>query len=195
MRVLALPHCAWISTGMERAAGEFRNHTLFKWISIQWRRFAGLWNRDTTSLYLSGHSQGGLVAALVAGMEADRIRGLILRAPAFMIPQGARDGLLLGASFDPDHIPDEIDVIKGLKLSGDYLRVAQTIHVEDAIKRFKGPVLILHGDQDDTVPLEDSKKYAEDYSCCELDRFWIGETHHFDQDPERMENPGMGMDE
>jgi len=173
--------------GHGESGGEFKNHTLFKWISntmvvIHWALEHGY-----DELYLSGHSQGGLVAALVAGMEADLIRGLILRAPAFMIPQGTRDGILIGGTFDPDHIPDEVDVIKGLKLSGDYLRVAQTIHVEDAADRFKGPVLILHGDQDDTVPLEDSKKFARRYACCDL-RILEGETHHFDQNPERMEN-------
>jgi len=77
-------------------------------------------------------------------------------------------------------------VIKGLKLSGDYLRVAQTIHVEDAVERFKGPVLILHGDQDDTVPPKDSEKYSRLYARCDLEML-TGETHHFDQDPERME--------
>ena len=59
--------------------------------------------------------------------------------------------------------------------------------MEDAADRFKGPVLILHGDQDDTVPLENSKKFAGRYACCDL-RILEGETHHFDQNPERMEN-------
>jgi len=82
--------------GHGESGGKFENHTLFKWISntmavINWARAQGY-----DDLYLSGHSQGGLVAALVAGMEPDRIHGLILRAPAFMIPQGARDGTLLG---------------------------------------------------------------------------------------------------
>ncbi|MBQ9210138.1 MAG: alpha/beta fold hydrolase [Clostridia bacterium] len=135
--------------GHGESGGEFRKHTLFKWISntmavIHWAQEQGF-----DELYLSGHSQGGLVATLVAGMNPDRIKGLILRAPAFMIPQCARDGNMLGQQFDPDHIPDVINTIKGLELDGDYLRVAQMIHVEDALVRFKGPVLILHGDQDD----------------------------------------------
>ena len=171
--------------GHGESDGAFRNHTLFKWISntmaaINWARAQGY-----DDLVLSGHSQGGLVAALVAGMEADRIHGLILRAPAFMIPRGARDGILLGQHFNPEQIPDEMEVIKGLKLSGDYLRVAQMIHVEDAVARYNGPVLILHGDEDDTVPLEDSKVYSECYGCCQLEVL-SGETHHFDQQPDRM---------
>ena len=173
--------------GHGESGGEFRRHTLFHWISntmaaVRWAREQGF-----DELVLSGHSQGGLVAALVAGMEADRIHGLILRAPAFMIPQGARDGNMLGQHFDPDHIPDVIDTIKGLELDGDYLRVAQMIHVEDAVDRFKGPVLILHGDQDDTVPLKDSQKVSKRYEHCDL-IVMPGETHHFDRHPDRMEN-------
>ena len=173
--------------GHGKSGGEFKNHTLFKWISNTMAVIHWALDRGYDDLYLSGHSQGGLVAALAAGMEADRIHGLILLAPAFMIPQGARDGMLLGRRFDPDHIPEEIDVIKGLKLGGDYLRVAQTIHVEDAVDRFRKPVLILHGDQDDTVPPEDSKRFAGRYACCRL-TVLEGETHHFDQNPKRMES-------
>ena len=173
--------------GHGESGGAFKNHTLYKWISNTMAVINWALEHGYDDLYLSGHSQGGLVAALVAGMEADRIHGLILRAPAFMIPQGARDGLMLGRSFDPEYIPDEVDVIKGLKLSGDYLRVAQTIRAEDAADRFKGPVLILHGDQDDTVPPDDSRRFSERYACCDL-MVLPGETHHFDQDPERMED-------
>lgn len=171
--------------GHGKSGGEFRSHTLLKWISntmavIDYARSLGY-----EDLYLSGHSQGGLVAALAGGMESDRIRGLILRAPAFMIPQGARDGLLLGRSFDPGHIPDSIPTIKDLELDGNYIRTAQSIHVEDAVDRFKGPVLILHGDQDDTVPAEDSRRMAERYENCEL-AVIAGETHHFDRHPGQM---------
>ena len=171
--------------GHGESGGEFRNHTLLKWISntmavIDYARSLGY-----EDLYLSGHSQGGLVAALAGGMESDRIRGLILRAPAFMIPQGARDGLLLGRSFDPGHIPDSIPTIKDLELDGNYIRVAQTIHPEEAADRYRGPVLILHGDEDDTVPLADSQEMAKRYANCEL-AVMAGETHHFDRHPEQM---------
>ena len=47
----------------------------------------------------------------------------------------ARSGSVLGTSFDPKHIPDKI-VSDGWELSGDYVRVAQTIRVEDLIDRY-----------------------------------------------------------
>ena len=172
--------------GHGESGGEFRKHTLYKWISntmaaIDWAREAGY-----SELYLSGHSQGGLVAALAAGMEVDRIRGLILRAPAFMIPRCAREGNMLGRSFDPDHIPDTVPVIKGLELEGNYIRVAQTIYPEQAADRYQGPVLILHGSEDDVVPPADSQKMAARYRRCEL-ALIPGETHHFDRHPEEMQ--------
>ncbi len=172
--------------GHGESGGEFKKHTLYKWISntlaaMDYARTL----ESVTDLYLSGHSQGGLTAALAAGMAPDRVKGLILRAPAFMIPRCAREGNMLGQRFDPAHIPDEVQTIKGLTLEGNYLRVAQTIHVEDAVDRFPGPVLLLHGDEDDTVPLEDSVRAAARYQNCRLEII-PGETHHFDRHPGTM---------
>ncbi len=171
--------------GHGESGGEFRNHTLYKWISNTMTVINWALEQGYDELYLSGHSQGGLVVALVAGMEADRIRGLILRAPAFLIPRCAREGQMLGGTFDPDHLPDEVNVIKGKMLRGDYLRVAQTIHPEEAAERYGGPVLILHGDEDDLVPLKDSEEYARRFRRCEL-KVMKGESHHFDRKPEEM---------
>ena len=174
--------------GHGESGGEFREHTLQKWISntqAAVRYAEGL--NFVTDIYLSGHSQGGLVAALVAGMMPEKISGLILRAPAFMIPQGARDGCLLGEAFDPVHIPDSIPVIKGLTLDGEYIRTAQAADAEAAMDRYPGPVLILHGDEDDVVPAEEAEKAAKRYADCEL-HIIRGETHHFDRCPETMED-------
>jgi len=171
--------------GHGETGGNFRDHTLYKWISnamtaIDWAKGQPF----VSSILLSGHSQGGLVAALTAAMERDAVRGLILRAPAFMIPECARTGQMLGRSFDPGVIPDEIPIFKGLTLGGNYVRVAQTIYPERAMDLFPGPVLLLHGDQDDTVPLADSRAAARRYRNCQL-VILPGETHHFDQHPER----------
>lgn len=174
--------------GHGESGGAFRKHTLYKWISNTLAVIDCVRTLDFVSqIWLSGHSQGGLTAALVGGMLPDQIKGLILRAPAFMIPRCAREGELLGERFDPLRIPDEFRTIDGLTLEGHYLRVAQTIRAEDAIDRFPGPVLLLQGDEDALVPLQTAQEAARRYRNCRLVCL-PGETHHFDRDPERMKD-------
>ena len=61
---------------------------------------------------------------------------------------------------------------EGLTLSGNYLRVAQSIRVEEAINRYDGPVLVVHGDADETVPVFWGRWAAE--------RYRNGDTHCYD---------------
>ena len=141
--------------GHGESGGAFRDHNLYKWLNnaltlVDYARampYAG-------DIYLCGHSQGGLTAILTAAMKRDVIKGLIALSPATMIPEMARQGNLLGYSYDPEHIPEEIPSWNGKTLGGNYIRVAQTIRVEDAIDRYRGPVLLVHGDQDGAVPLQ-----------------------------------------
>ena len=148
--------------------GEFKDHTLYKWVTNAFAAVKYAKSRDfVTDLYLSGHSQGGLLTMLVGGMCPDDFKALLPLSPAWMIPEIAREGNVLGTSFDPKHIPDMI-TSGSWELSGDYIRVAQTIHVEDEIERFEGPVLIIHGDADETVPFSYAEKAAKLYKNAEL---------------------------
>ena len=172
--------------GHGESGGEFQKHTLDKWISNTLAMIDYAEGLDfVTEIWLSGHSQGGLTAALAAGKEPERVMGLILRAPAFMIPRCAREGSMLGVRFDPAQIPESFPTIKGLTLEAGYIRSAQAIHVEEAIDAFSGPVLLVHGEADDVVPLRDVAAAAERYRNCRLELI-PGETHHFDRAPERM---------
>ncbi|MCR5294954.1 MAG: lysophospholipase [Lachnospiraceae bacterium] len=149
--------------GHGKSEGAFREHTLFKWISNVMR--ATEYARSlpfVTDLYICGHSQGGLLVILAAGMRPDAYKGLIPLSPALSIPEDARKGSLLGQPFDPEHIPDEVEIWDH-KLSGNYFRCAQLIHVEDAISRCKKPVLFIHGDADEAVPVRCSIEAARQY--------------------------------
>lgn len=148
--------------------GEFKDHTLYKWVTNALSVVNYAKSLDfVTDLYLCGHSQGGLLTMLIGGMCPDDFKAIIPLSPAWMIPEAAREGTILGASFDPKHIPEIIDS-GDWKLSGDYIRVAQTIHVEDEIDRYDGPVLIIHGDEDEAVPYLYGEKAAKLYKNAKL---------------------------
>ena len=172
--------------GHGQSGGEFRNHTLYKWLTnlltiVDYARgldFArGVW--------LCGHSQGGLAVMLAAAMERDVIRGVLPLSPACCIPEDARRGELLGMRFDPERVPDELTLPDGRKLGGNYVRVAQTIDVEAAIRGYAGPVLLVHGDADETIPFGSGAAAARAYADCTLVRI-RGDTHCYDNHLEEM---------
>ncbi|MBP5587248.1 MAG: alpha/beta fold hydrolase [Treponema sp.] len=154
--------------GHGKSDGEFKNHTLYKWIAnaLAVVKYAKKLN-FVTDLYLSGHSQGGLLTILVGGMCNDDFKAIIPLSPALCIPVDARKGSMLGAEFDPIHIPETISS-GDWELSADYVRVAQTIHPEDEIARYEGHVLIIHGTDDETVPFSYAEQAQKLYKNAKL---------------------------
>ena len=49
-----------------------------------------------------------------------------------------------------------------------FILLSQAGYVEDEIERYKGPVLIIHGDKDETVPYFFGVKAAELYANAKL---------------------------
>ncbi len=155
--------------GHGHSGGKFHDHTLFKWMTNAMTLIDYARGLDFVSdIYLCGHSQGGLTAMLTGALERDALRGLILLSPASMIPEGARQGQLLGYPFDPEHIPDEIPAWNNQTLGGNYIRVAQSIRVEEYIARYAGNVLLVHGGADGAVPVQCSMDAARQYKHAEL---------------------------
>ncbi len=154
--------------GHGKSDGEFINHTLYKWVTNALAVVSYAKELDfVTDLYICGHSQGGLLTMLIGAMCADDIKAIIPLSPAWMIPENARNGIILGNIFDQEHIPAKIKS-ESWEVSGDYIRTAQTIHVEDSIERFKGKVLIIHGDEDPIVPFSYAEKAVMLYKDAEL---------------------------
>ncbi len=165
--------------GHGQSGGKFEDHNLYKWLNNVLAVTAYAKSLDfVTDLYLCGHSQGGLMTMLAAGMMPGTFRAILPLSPAIAILEGARSGMLLGRAFDPENIPDVIPFDDRL-LRGDYVRVAQTLHVEDAIRCYKGPVLLVHGDADESVPLRDTVAAAERYENAKLVVI-EGDTHCYD---------------
>ena len=165
--------------GHGKSGGHFHDHTITKWLSniMTIVDFA----RKTlhfTEIWLCGHSQGGLAVMLAAAMERERIRGVVALAPAVTIPERARKGELFGYVFDPDRIPESFEVGEPETLGGNYIRVAQTVHIEDAY-RYQGSILFVHGDADETIPVEASVEAAKHFRDAEL-AVIAGDSHCYD---------------
>ena len=166
--------------GHGQSGGEFRSHNLFKWLNNLMTIIDYAVNLpDVSDLYLAGHSQGGLAVMLAAAMKQDVIKGLIPLSPAVMIPEDAREGNLLGIPFDPLHVPGEFEIEGEGPLSGNYTRAAQTIYAERIYPCYKGPVLMIHADADETVPYEVAETAAGNYENCRLVKI-PGDTHCYD---------------
>lgn len=168
--------------GHGRSDGEFKNHTILKWIDQMSTIMEYACSLPFAStLILSGHSQGGLIAMLAGAIWQDRLDAIIPLSPAVRIPAGARSGNLLGGHFDPADIPPEIDLSKPDKkriLNGNYIRMAKLFSAEWAAGSFTKPVLIIHGDADKTVPVEHSIEIAAQYSNCTL-KIIKGDDHDY----------------
>lgn len=166
--------------GHGKTDGRFENHTIPDWVStllyvIDYARSLPF----VSGVCLMGHSQGGLAVILTAALKADQLNAIIPLSPALSIRDGCREGSLLGARFDPDHIPDKITFQSGRTVSGNYVRTASVLPVEQAIAAFDRPVLLVHGTGDETVPVRCSLTAADQYKNARL-VLVPGDTHCYD---------------
>lgn len=160
--------------------GTFRDHTILKWVNqMQAVMDYAVSLPFAEDVYLAGHSQGGLTTMLAGAMEQDRLKAILPLAPATVIYHASKTGNMLGNPFDPVNIPDEIHMNNGRVLGGNYVRAAQMLPVEDAIRRFEKPVLIVHGDADEAVPVQYAYDAAKQYKNCTL-KIIEGDTHCYD---------------
>lgn len=167
--------------GHGTSGGNFRDHTLWKWTTNAMTAVSYAAKLpEVSEVWLAGHSQGGLTAMLAGSMLRDRLSGLLLFSPAWLIPEGARRGELLGIRFDPDHLPSDEALDRDYPIGANYVRVAQTIHPDEAARSFQKPVLLLHGMADETVPVDWSDALSGLYQNCTYVQI-PDETHCYDR--------------
>lgn len=112
---------------------------------------------DSDCVYLIGESQGGFVSAIVGRAYRESVKGLILWYPAFIIPDDALKRIESGVTSCFD-----------VELSPNYDIVAKDIDVQDVQLGFGKPVLLLHGNKDEVVPIEYSRTAAANYAYATL---------------------------
>ncbi len=127
---------------------------------------------DEGRIILEGHSQGGLVSALVAADRPADIAAMMLLYPAFMIPEAVKRMVP-----SRDEIPERGEAL-GAEVGRAYVDDAWDVDAFAAAAAYSGPVAIFQGTDDAIVPPETARKLAELYPDAQL-MMLDGEGHGF----------------
>lgn len=128
---------------------------------------------------LLGHSQGGVVASMLAGQlaqEGEAPVSLMLLAPGTVIKDATVAGHFFGNKYNPADPPEYIKCFGTYKLGRDYMVSTQLLDIYGVSARYQGPVCIIHGTKDGIVPLWCSQRYEDIYSRAKL-HLIPGENH------------------
>lgn len=117
---------------------------------------------DARRVLLIGESQGGLVSALTAARIADDVEKLVLVFPALCIPDDWEKRYPTVAD-----IPDTT-MLWRVPIGRRFFMELRDMEVFDAIKTFPKPVLIVQGDADAVVRMEDSRRAVRNYKDARL---------------------------
>lgn len=117
---------------------------------------------DKENVFLMGESQGGMAAALLAAKRSEDIKGLILFYPAFVIPDYARSYY-----HDVSQIPKNPSAL-GTMVGRCYFADVIGMDVYEEIKEYKKDVLIVHGNNDHTVPVSYAERAVSAYASAQL---------------------------
>ena len=140
-----------------------------------------IWAYASSLPYVSGisflgHSQGGVIASMSAGDEGMDPESLILIAPGSVIKEATQGGHFFGNSYDPKDPPEYIKCFHHFKLGRNYMLQTQELDIYGVSGNYQGPVCIIHGSNDGTVPLWCSEKYDAIYANSEM-HIVEGENH------------------
>lgn len=122
---------------------------------------------DKERISLVGHSQGGLIAGVLAGvLGKEKVRNVVLLAPAACIHTMGLTGNLFGKHYDYESLPEYIDFWGGRHLGREYLKSAVRMDVYGITSRYTGPVCIIQGLNDSPELIVDAEAYKKYLSDC-----------------------------
>lgn len=117
---------------------------------------------DPDRIVLLGESQGGLVSALVANEMPDAVSRLILIFPALCIPDNWNQRYP-----EVSEIPDTTWLWE-VPIGRRFFHEIRGMSVFDEMDDYDNPVLIVQGDKDPVVSMEDSRRAVELYEDARL---------------------------
>ncbi len=138
---------------------------------------------DVTDIFLLGHSQGGVVAGMLAGYYPDAVSKLVMLVPAASLKTDAIAGTCMGVTYDPQHTPEHVLLPGDRDVGGLYFRMARTLPIYEVTSQFTGPALAVAGGKDGVVFADNIRRYGETMPNCRvaemstLDHGLGGEEH------------------
>lgn len=153
--------------GHWRSEGEMQHMTIGKEIEdalAMWEYVQSL--PYVSDIGLLGHSQGGVVASMTAGIlcgRGEKPAGVVLIAPGSVVQDACRNGKFFSAEFNPADPPEYVKCFGSMKLGREYILSTQKLDIYGIAREYTGPVRLIHGSNDSIVPLSCSEKYVEVY--------------------------------
>lgn len=117
---------------------------------------------DSRNIFLIGTSQGGAVSAITGADHLNEIKGMILLYPAFILSKRANELFQ-----DMEEIP-ETYYFMWMEVGKAYFEPLIGYDIYKGITPYNKDVLIIHGDQDEIVPLSYSERVIQVYPNAEL---------------------------
>lgn len=123
---------------------------------------------DGQKIVLLGASQGGAVAAAVAARSGEKVAGLILLYPAFMLYDK------IHAQFDRlEDVPECFRFLEWIDVGKRYAEDIWDYDVYSELEKYKRPVLIIQGGKDPVVDVSYAQRAQKCYPgarLCMIDR-------------------------
>ena len=127
---------------------------------------AGSWDFvDPDRIVLLGGSMGGLVTTVVGSGHQDEIAGMILMYPALSAKADSGTERYKAE----DEIPEDVSLFGGwIHVGKNYITDLWKVDFDELLSSYQGPMLLLHGDKDRTVPISWSEDAKEIIPDCEF---------------------------
>ncbi len=126
--------------------------------------------RYVSDLAIVGHSQGGVVASMLAGKaEPEDFKAVVLMAPAAVLRDDAIRGNTMGVNYNPLDPPEYVELFGGgLRLGREYIKTAFSLPIYPTAAKYQGDAMIIHGTADRVVPYTYGERYHEIWPKSEL---------------------------
>ena len=125
--------------------------------------------RFVDDIALVGHSQGAVVAAMVAGNHPEDIKAVVLLSPASSVRDDIARGNLFGIDFNPLDPPDSLVLSNGIAIGRRYLKTALYLPIFETSAKYHGNACIIQGNGDRLVPFTCGERFHQLWNGSEYD--------------------------